>query len=251
MKAPPMPSAPRPDDFYVGYLRTPLRAIRAAAWLAVALVLAADGAALLLYRLQRDPAQGRWNEAGEVAITGTLIARPYPIVEVAGAAGERPRVVLLVSEGKAGAPPGAAALDGKPVTVHGYEILRDELTVLQLSRDPVAAEAAALPLAPRAVGPRTLTGEIVDAKCYLGAMNPGEGKVHKDCASLCLLGGIPPLFVTRDTAGKTHYRLLADAQGGPIAEAAAARAGEFITLSGTLLELGGIELFAVDPAALR
>jgi hypothetical protein len=28
----------------------------------------------------------------------------------------------------------------------------------------------------------TLTGEIVDSKCYLGVMNPGQGKVHRDCA---------------------------------------------------------------------
>ena len=29
-------------------------------------------------------------------------------------------------------------------------------------------------------GEVTLAGEIVDSKCYLGVMNPGNGKVHRD-----------------------------------------------------------------------
>ena len=29
-------------------------------------------------------------------------------------------------------------------------------------------------------------------------MNPGQGKVHRDCAARCLSGGIPPIFVTTD-----------------------------------------------------
>ena len=41
-----------------------------------------------------------------------------------------------------------------------------------------------------------LTGEIVDSKCYLGVMNPGRGKVHRDCASRCVSGGIPPALLT-------------------------------------------------------
>ena len=40
----------------------------------------------------------------------------------------------------------------------------------------------------------TLIGEIVDSKRYLGVMNPGNGKVHRDCAVRCLSGGIPPIF---------------------------------------------------------
>ncbi len=40
--------------------------------------------------------------------------------------------------------------------------------------------------------PKTLKGEIVDTKCYLGVMKPGMGKVHRGCAVRCLSGGIPP-----------------------------------------------------------
>ncbi|MFN0049106.1 MAG: Rieske 2Fe-2S domain-containing protein [Cytophagales bacterium] len=39
-----------------------------------------------------------------------------------------------------------------------------------------------------------LSGQIIDPKCYFGAMNPGEGKTHKACAVRCLSGGIMPVF---------------------------------------------------------
>lgn len=242
---------PSPADFYVGYLRAPLRLVRFGTLAAILLLLLNDGVALLLYRAQENRASGHWDEGGEVAITGVLQARPYPVVQVPAAAGAPARVVLLVSEGKAGAPAAVASLDGKAVTVCGYEILRDELTVLQLDQEAtVNAEVPVAAIVTRELGQATLTGEIVDAKCFLGAMVPGEGKVHKECANLCLLGGIPPLFVTRDAAGKITYRLLADRDGGPIAEPAASRAGEFITLTGTLRRVGAIEVFAVPTSEL-
>jgi hypothetical protein len=161
--------------------------------------------------------------------------------------------VLLVSEGKHGAPDDLAPLDGAAVTVQGYPLLRDGLTVLQLSQHPRRSEAAgaAPTFAAAELGPRTLKGEIADSKCFLGAMNPGEGKVHAGCASLCLLGDIPPLFVTRDTAGRLTYRLLADEQGGPIAEGAANQAGADVTLTGELHRVGPLEIFAVPRASLE
>lgn len=39
-----------------------------------------------------------------------------------------------------------------------------------------------------------LAGEILDAKCWFGAMRPGYGKTHKSCAALCARGGLPLAF---------------------------------------------------------
>lgn len=240
------------DDFFVGYLRTPLRLVRFLAVFVTMLLLAVDAAALVTYRLQDVRASGDWGTDGAVAIDGVLLARPYPVVIVPATPGHPANAVLLVSEGKHGAPAGLAALDGERVTVEGYPLLRDGLTVLQLSQYPRrSGNAGGAPaLAATELGPRTLSGEIADAKCFLGAMNPGEGKVHAGCASLCLLGDIPPLFVTRDAAGKLTYRLLADAEGGAIAEGAANRAGAYVTLTGTLRRVGPLEIFAVPRASL-
>jgi hypothetical protein len=60
------------------------------------------------------------------------------------------------------------------------------------------------------LGEVQLTGEIVDSKCYFGVMNPGAGKVHRDCAVRCISGGIPPAFLVRDGSGKTVTILLAN-----------------------------------------
>ena len=40
-------------------------------------------------------------------------------------------------------------------------------------------------------------------------MNPGAGKVHRDCAVRCISGGIPPAFLVRDSRGSVVTLLLA------------------------------------------
>ena len=239
-----------PDDFFVGYLRAPARLVRFVAVVACVLLLGADAVALLLYHSQARRASGDWGTAGEVAYDGTMVARPYPMVLVPAASRVPAHAVLLVSEGKFGAPEGLARLDGRKVTATGYPLLRDGLVVLQLSRDVQEAQGAAAAASPVALGQATLAGEIVDSKCFLGAMVPGEGKVHSACAGLCLLGNIPALFVTRDAAGHLTYRLLADETGAAMSEAASDHAGQFLTLTGRITHLDGIDLFAVPRASL-
>jgi hypothetical protein len=87
-------------------------------------------------------------------------------------------------------------------------------------------------------GDRTLSGEIVDAKCYLGVMNPGEGTPHRDCAGVCIRGGIPPLLAVRSTAGNTALVTLVDANDGPANDLAAPLAGRPVTVSGRLVQHG-------------
>ena len=101
----------------------------------------------------------------------------------------------------------------------------------------------------RDLGTVTLTGEIVDSKCYLGVMNPGQGKVHRDCAARCLSGGIPPIFVTAD--GREQFLLV-----GPDGRALGRDAlrefiAEPIQIQGELLESGSTRLLKIDPGAFR
>ena len=74
----------------------------------------------------------------------------------------------------------------------------------------------------------TITGEIVDSKCFLGVMVPGSGKTHKECASLCLRGGIPPAVYVRDEAGRSALLLLTGKEGEPVGSQALQVAGEAI-----------------------
>ena len=90
--------------------------------------------------------------------------------------------------------------------------------MIELVNDSIAASAEMrqVPAPATNLGTFTLTGEIVDSKCYLGVMNPGNGKVHRDCAVRCLSGGIPPIFATNDFRGVPATLLLTGATGRPL-----------------------------------
>src|SRR5439155_3212545 len=111
---------------------------------------------------------------------------------------------LLVAEGKHGADNEVSAFEGKSVRLKGTLIYRGNQTMIEVVRGSIAVEgiAEALPAAEKMLGKFELSGEIVDGKCYLGVMNPGSGKVHRDCAARCLSGGVPVLFATNDFRGE-------------------------------------------------
>jgi len=50
--------------------------------------------------------------------------------------------------------------------------------------------------------PDSLSGEILDSKCWFGAMQPSDSKVHKAGAPLCVRGDVPPAFFARGPAGQ-------------------------------------------------
>jgi hypothetical protein len=60
------------------------------------------------------------------------------------------------------------------------------------------------------LGDVLIAGEILDAKCWFGAMRPGHGKTHKACAALCAKGGLPLAFaeLERCAEGKAGFLFL-------------------------------------------
>jgi hypothetical protein len=85
-----------------------------------------------------------------------------------------------------------------------------------------------------------LTGEIVDSKCYLGVMNPGAGKVHRDCAARCIAGGIPPAFIAKDSDGVSKTLVLSNA--GDVTQFVA----EPVEIRGRLLRSNGMLTLDAD-----
>jgi hypothetical protein len=105
-------------------------------------------------------------------------------------------------------------LNYKEVVLKGTLLYSDGKTLLQVSKEDIPlvhvgnpAETALLP-AQKDLGIQTIKGEIVDPKCYFGVMKPGEGKVHRDCAIRCILGGIPPVFKVLNEKGEANYYLI-------------------------------------------
>jgi hypothetical protein len=250
-----MPDPPRPDELYVGYLPVPPRQWRFLRRSVPTILWLLCGVCFLWARSQHSPGNAVWDQGQPVKLRGTIIARPYPLLLTAGADG-KPELVLLVEMGKHGGGQRAAALDGRPAIISGWPLHRDGRRMIELEpgENAVAPDAGSgsgpIPVS-RSEGRATLRGEIVDSKCFLGAMKPGEGKTHKECATLCIRGGIPPMFVTRDAAGSTTYYLLQSPDGGPIDPAIQPFIADPVELTGELSTWAGLNVLSVKPADIR
>jgi hypothetical protein len=136
---------------------------------------------------------------------GTLIAAPYPALAIPG----QGVPWLLVGPGKHGVDD-IRSLDGREVKLTGERIFRGDDHMIEMASQASALSNSVAQRVPDIeLGEVQLTGEVVDSKCYFGVMNPGAGKVHRDCAVRCISGGIPPAFLVRDSTGNTVTLLLA------------------------------------------
>ncbi|MGH7243590.1 MAG: hypothetical protein ACREJD_09260 [Phycisphaerales bacterium] len=263
---PPRSTSLSEAPFYVGYLPVP-KPLVAFLWLAAPIALSIVAiVAIAAARSQRDPGGAVWSDAKAREFHGVFIARPYPMLwvqptesETSISVGMRrdatssPKLHLLVEMGKHAGREGLAAMDGKPVVASGWTLERDGRWMIELEPDAKAlaleASPSSIPLIPAVVpkGRITLQGEIVDSKCYLGAMKPGEGKTHKACATLCIRGGIPPVLVTRDANGSRVYYLLIDPGGGPLDSGGWPFIGDPVEVTGEFELLGECRLLKVSP----
>ncbi|MBI5764790.1 MAG: hypothetical protein HZA51_14840 [Planctomycetes bacterium] len=251
------------NDFYVGYLRMPTGLNRFIRWTAPMLIAAALATAWSLSRSQNNPGDGVWHDDAE-SLVGRLSTYPYPHIRILstqhGDAVQSIETVLLVSEGKHGGGERVAGLDGRIARVRGTILERDGRRLLELSETDAAKAEDATPspdaarlAAPHvvAMGSVTLQGEIIDPKCYSGAMKPGEGKAHKECATLCIAGGIPPMFVTRNAAGKRNYYLLTDPNGRALDDRILPFVADAVQVTGELERRDDLLVLRINPADIR
>jgi hypothetical protein len=249
------------NDFYVGYLpKAPQTLAGFVRRIVGGLGLLAVSVALVLVLGQMPFANSAFEFGKLRTCEGTIETRPYPALLVArpgetgpGQIGEEENYsrYLLVAPGKHGADDLVAALDGKQVSLQGQLIYREGGTMVELAPGSIKllntdpASQAAI----RDLGVVTLTGEIVDSKCYLGVMNPGQGKVHRDCAARCLSGGIPPIFVT---ANEGKQLLLVGPDGNALGRDALREfVAEPLTIRGEMLQKGNSRLLRITPQELR
>jgi len=165
--------------------------------------------------------------------------------------------LLLVGEGKRGIGEVPAELDGRFVEVRGDLIERGAPRLLTLSgassielRETESSVPPGFP-AKESLGPTTLRGSIFDPKCYFGAMKPGEGEVHKACATLCISGGIPPMFMTVDPTGRRSYFLITGTTGEPLREPLLEFVADPVEVDGVVWRRGDLLLFGIDPSRIR
>jgi hypothetical protein len=161
----------------------------------------------------------------------------------------------LVAEWKFGLPPeSVASFDGQGVTVKGTLIYRGSQTMVETRPDWIELDGkkADRPVPPfESLGKKTLTGEIVDSKCFLGVMNPGQFAAHRGCAIRCISGGVPPLLVVPREDGAETCLLLVSAGGRPVNQQVLDLVGEPVEITGEVERQGDWLILRSDPATYR
>ncbi len=243
------------DDFFIGWSAKTPRADRRFL-LGAGLALVAGGGALgASLALERPPAgNGVWDQATPHTLRGVLTREPYPILRTRDLDGDV-RSVFLASSGK-----NLPAIDPRHFNsraeVSGTLIRRGSHAMMAVTGvqawpgDLAEAAIPALALVDR--GPALLAGEILDAKCWFGAMRPGFGKTHKACASLCARGGLPLAFCEIAACGDTSQALLLlDESGRAHGPGILPLVADPVSVEGRLMAAGDVLQLRVPLSAIH
>ena len=240
-------------DIYVGYLEAPARHRTLVRILVPTLAFLMLGAAAAFAVSQRDPGRAVWS-LDQQSWIGTVADEPFPALVTAE--GE---LFLLVGIGKLGVHDRITPHVGTPVTVEGFLLQRDDRRIIELidgdaaitpaPSDTPTTRISELPRSrPRFV---SLTGEIVDGKCYLGAMKPGDGKAHKACAILCIQGGLPPMLAYVNHDDELAMALLVVDGSTVLAPSILNLVAEPVSVEGSVTSIGSLDIISTTPDLIR
>lgn len=242
--------------FFVGYLPMQPAAVRFTLTVSAVMLAGILAFGAVFAGFERSP--GALLEAPRYGVraSGLLQATPYPHLRSANPDGTV-STLLFTGWTKNNVQVPADRV-GQPVEVTGNRYSRGSLSMLEgaggfapavgLDAD-VVARLTSTPA--EDLGEVVVSGEIVDSKCFAGRMRPGEGQGHRACAQLCILGGIPPVLISRSADGSERSYLLASREGGRVNEAVAPFAAEPVEVRGRLERRGDLHVLYLDPAEIR
>jgi hypothetical protein len=209
------------------------------------------GTAFSFVVTQSDPGDGGFK--GRQQVVGVISSQPYPVIHIApGDKYPQGHSIMLSGPGKRGVVDQANALDGQVVEIRGALIKRGDLDMIQVGRriKPVS-EAQPHKVEVTQLGRWKLSGEICDGKCYAGAMRPGNGLAHKACANLCLVGGIPAVFVASGEVDGSSFFMLADSEGKTLDDRLYGLTAVLVSAEGDVEKRGDLHVFKVDLDSVK
>lgn len=245
------------DPLYVGYApRMPAGLARFVRRIAVLLVLGAVGLGVAWIAMHRPYDEARSDASDIETFEGIFLAGPVPQLVIPRPNGGGFSRFLVIGRGKSGPKPEVLEHAGGWARLRGSLAYRDDVTALlvqsaeTIERPAGAIDVDDLPAADD-LGAMTLRGEIVDSKCFLGVMRPGNTKVHRQCATRCIAGGVPPVLLVRTADGSAMYLLLVGANGESIADEILDYVAEPVEIRGSVLRMDDMLVLRADPSAIR
>lgn len=242
------------EEFFIGYLGVPPRLKRFLLAFIPILVLGVLALAFILPTVHFD--QFNLGKRTKVpGFEGLLIGNPSPhlLVPRDGEVGTNSDFSLYLLSGPGKTSPKPAVLEhvDQWVKLKGTPFHRNHLTVIATkSAEPLEPPTSG-PIQPakgQSLGEFSLTGEIVDGKCYPGVMKPGRTKTHRSCAIRCLSGGVPPVFVVHNPAGDQLYFLLSDLDGKAVNDKVLDLVADPVQIKGEVIQYADAFILKADPA---
>jgi hypothetical protein len=249
------------DEFFIGWSNDIGGRLRYFLGFAAVFVIVGLGAlSVLLAASITDPARSLLGENAvpelpqQITLTGKLSSQPYPFLLI-GPDATHPsgHGVMLSGDGKRAAEFDRAGLDGQMVEVKGLLLKRGTLDMLVVNESPrlLPDKSALVVTTSKAMGRWRVVGEICDGKCGAGIMSPGTGIAHKACASLCLIGGVPPVLVITHPLEGHLFLMVSDDQGRALDNGVLRFIGMRVEIEGEVERHGDIALMKILPGKLR
>lgn len=258
-------------EFFIGYLPKAPKRIARTSLIAVVLFFVLLGAsAFLVVNFQRTINNGTYEYGELTEVEGLIYYTPQPFIKVF--MGEdvngKPvyKNILLIDFGKFGALETLEKIEQKTalkfnsiyVKLRGTLIYSNGTTLLELT-EKEDSYISYRPLVNKYLyakevkdlGTQTLEGEIIDPKCYFGSMKPGEGKPHKSCAALCLSGGIPAMYVTKNAEGNADYFLILGEDGRSVNQEILRYVSDPLSISGKVESWDEWKTIKIDPETIK
>jgi hypothetical protein len=249
------------DEFFVGYAAAPPPGVARVVRRAVLVLACVALAVPILVVVGHTPLAPATFEFGVTrSFRGTIRETPVAALVVArqgdtGTGAHATSSFLLVAPGKHGAAELVRGRDGQSVELSGTLVYRDGRTMIEVQPDSIAATSAGgdavAAAATEDLGEVRLRGEIVDTKCHLGVMNPGDGKTHRQCAARCISGGVPPALRVHDASGATRLFLLVGPAGESVNHQLLPFVAEPVEIAGRAERRGDLLVLYAAPAAIR
>ncbi len=193
-------------------------------------------------------------------VNGHLVMEPVPALLTIENGVEK--TIPLVGFGKFGASPVINSFSTKlsgdisnyEVTIRGTFFSYQDKRWMELTEGAESLVSFKPAPSPKRIvnyrGRTTLTGEIIDPKCFFGVMNPATKAVHRSCARRCISGGIVPVLGIRENGKFVDYYLLEDPNAENIFQDILPYVGLPITITGEVTSYDDWKVLSIGSKTL-